>query len=161
MIPSLSTPKAPCYYLMASFGAKPPLGGEPDPDVRSHRQQRRVVIIEDELLAAFALEAMFEEIGYQVDRIFSCGEDALAELEHLDVDLICVDVNLGQGIDGVETARQIRFRRAGPVLFITAYSDAATKTRISQAVPGAGIIGKPISKDALMGALTGLIERPN
>jgi CheY-like chemotaxis protein len=53
----------------------------------------------------------------------------------------------------VEAARRIREKKNVPVIFITAYSDAATVARINREVPGSQVLGKPVSADRLRSAI--------
>lgn len=61
---------------------------------------------------------------YEVDSVFN-GEDALNHVRDKHYDLILMDINLGDGIDGIEALRQIRQNekhRYTPVMAITAYA---------------------------------------
>lgn len=116
-------------------------------------QKKRVAIVEDELLIAWALEALLEDAGHEVIGIFCSGELALAGLADQEVDVVCMDINLGNGIDGIQTASQLRAKIAREIIFITAYADAATAKRAREVVPDAILLGKPVSPDALQDAL--------
>jgi CheY-like chemotaxis protein len=119
---------------------------------------KKVAIVEDELMVAWTIESMLEDLGYEIVGIFAKGEDAIAALQDVAVDLVCMDINLGRGIDGIEAARRIRERQAPAILFITAYSDSGTKTRILESAPDAIVIGKPMTQAKLeqaIGSFTG------
>lgn len=115
---------------------------------------RHVAVVEDELMVAWSLGSMLEDLGYDVAGIFSTGEDAIAALADVAVDLICMDINLGRGIDGIETARRIRERQPTAILFISAYSDDLTHARIREIAPDALRVGKPTSMAALQQAIS-------
>ena len=109
-------------------------------------------------MVAWTIESMLEDLGYEIVGIFANGEDAIAALQDVAVDLVCMDINLGRGIDGIEAARRIRERQAPAILFITAYSDSGTKTRIFESAPDAIVIGKPMTQAKLeqaIGSFTG------
>jgi CheY-like chemotaxis protein len=110
---------------------------------------KRVAIIEDELMVAWSMETMLEDLGHDVVGIFANGEDALAGLRDETVDVVCLDINLGAGMDGIEVARRMRGTQPIAILFVSAYSDAATKLRIKEAVPGALLLQKPIAAETL------------
>lgn len=122
-------------------------------DSAYHKAVKQVAIVEDELMVALTLEAMLEELGHQVVGLYARGEDAVPALLDEAVDMICMDINLGSGIDGVETARRLRERQPATILFISAYSDAATKARIADLVPGATLLTKPLSLEQLERAI--------
>lgn len=136
---------------------RPIAGDDAPPGIA--RAIRRVAIVEDELMVAWSLEAMLEDLGYEVAGMFANGEDALAALSRRPVDLVCMDINLGAGIDGVETARRLARERGPAILFISAYSDAATASRIRAQVPGAPLLGKPLSQASLEEAIGRFGER--
>jgi CheY-like chemotaxis protein len=153
--------------LVSSFQLMSGRGGEPTPKGagRLHsgagKTSRRVAVVEDELMVAWTIESMLEDLGHEVVGIFANGEHAVAALRDEAVDLVCMDINLGRGIDGIEAARQIRERQATAILFITAYSDGATKTRIFETVPDAVVIGKPTSLAGLEQAIRSFDGAPN
>lgn len=67
-----------------------------------------------------------------------------------------MDINLGGTIDGVEAARRIRAQRGIKFIFVTAYADEATNSRIKTAVPDALVINKPVSPQRLGAAILSL-----
>ncbi len=112
-------------------------------------------------MVAWTIESMIEELGYEIVGIFAKGEDAVAALQDVNVDLVCMDINLGRGIDGIEAAQQICERQAPAILFITAYSDNSIKTRISERVPEAVVISKPMTQAQLENAIGSFAGTPS
>lgn len=121
----------------------------------------RIVIVEDELMVAWSLETTVEEMGHQVVGMFADGETALAAIGAARPDLVLMDINLGGGIDGVETARRIRTEHKAPILFISAYSDVETKARVEMTVPGAMLLRKPVPPERLGAAIEQATRRLN
>lgn len=118
----------------------------------SATQCLKAIIIEDELFVAWLVEDLLETLGHEVVGIYSSGEEALAaDIQH--AELAIVDINLGPGMDGIQLATELRLRHAVPLVFCSAYSDDATRKRISQTLPGATIVGKPVSRRDLEGAI--------
>lgn len=107
-------------------------------------------------MVAWSLQSTAEDLGHDVIGVFASGEAALEVLADEPVDLLFVDINLGDGIDGVETARRLRERHAVAVLFITAYADPETRARVADAVPGAKLTRKPVLRGLLEEAITEL-----
>ena len=122
------------------LGREPPLG-------------RRVAIVEDEMMVAWSLETMVEDLGYEMVGIFPRGEAALAAITPDGVDIVLMDLNLGGGMDGVETARRLREADNVRIIFISAYADPATRARVTAEVPGALLLRKPVSAARLAQAL--------
>jgi CheY-like chemotaxis protein len=113
----------------------------------------RVAIVEDELMVAWSLQATVEDLGYQVAGIFADADAALAQLLLQPVDLVLMDINLGRGMDGVETARRVKAAFRTPIVFISAYADPAMRERIAKAVPGAPLLSKPVETSLLTAAI--------
>ena len=105
----------------------------------------QVLIVEDELLAAWHVESILQDLGHVVCGIAAKGEEAVRLAAELAPDIIFMDVNLGSGLDGIEAAKRIREASPVPVVFVTAYVDAATRQRITTAVPDARVLSKPVS----------------
>lgn len=114
---------------------------------------RRVAIVEDEAMVAWALESLIEDLGHRVVDICSNGEDAIRDLPGAGIDIVFMDINLGRGMDGVETARILRATGRIAVVFISAYSDAGTRAKIRDTIPGAPLLPKPVDAIALRAAL--------
>lgn len=124
-------------------------------------QASRVLIVEDELFVAWHLESLVRDLELDVCALVPDGEGAIEQASDLDVDLILMDISLGGRIDGVEAARRIRAKRDIAIIFITAYSDAATVARIKQEVPGSPVLAKPISLDRLRSAIASVLRSAN
>ena len=106
---------------------------------------RPVLVIEDEMMIAWTLESMLEDMGFQQVVIASSGEQAIEESATISPGLIVSDINLGPaGMDGIAAVAAIRpFGIA--VLFVSGYAGEESVTRIGRDVPGARIVRKPIS----------------
>ncbi len=66
----------------------------------------RILVVEDEVELAEALQTGLQREGYAVDLAFD-GEEALEKVAYTAYDLICLDLNL-PGIDGREVCRRVR-----------------------------------------------------
>ena len=104
----------------------------------------RLLIVEDEAIVAADLEIRLRELGYAVAGVAHTGEDAL-EMAALELpDLVLMDIHLGDGMDGIEAARQLKARHRLPTIFLTAYAEHDTLERAKLAEPF-GYILKPFS----------------
>ncbi len=79
---------------------------------------KRILIVEDEPLTAFENETMLEEAGYTVVATHDRFADAVATLEHEEIDLILADVRLTGQRSGIDLARVAKGKNI-PVLFAT------------------------------------------
>jgi FOG: CheY-like receiver len=82
----------------------------------------RLLLVEDESIIALSEKHMLKNAGYSVE-IAKTGESAIAALEAGRVpDLILMDVDLGPGLDGPETASRILARWLLPIMFLSSHA---------------------------------------
>jgi CheY-like chemotaxis protein len=86
-------------------------------------KQKTILLVEDEVLTAMSERMILEKFGYKVI-IASTGEDAVAAIEKTPgIDLILMDINLGNGIDGTEAAEKILKNHDLPVVFLSSHTE--------------------------------------
>lgn len=91
----------------------------------------RVLLVEDEPLMALTESTAIASGGYDVV-VARSGEEALdIATGEADFALLIADVELGKGMDGIETAKTIASRRRIPVLFLTSCPEAEVETRFA------------------------------
>lgn len=151
--PSLNAIVPVPLHLIASDEGPMSSRSSPGRVVGAASRSRRVAIVEDELIVAWTLEALLEDAGHKVIGIFANGEDALAGLADQDLDVVCMDINLGKGIDGIQTATQLKAKQAPWIIFITAYADPTSAKRAQEASPGSIMLGKPVTAATLRDAI--------
>lgn len=99
---------------------------EPDaPPRRPH-----LLIVDDLPANLGVLLGVLDGAGYEV-RVATSGAGALARMDHVQPDLILLDVNM-PGLDGYETCRRLKADprwRGAPVIFLTAQDDPADTLR--------------------------------
>jgi signal transduction histidine kinase len=103
-----------------------------------------ILIVDDTPANLGVLVETLGDAGYQL-MVAEDGEEALAQTEQLQPDLILLDVMM-PGIDGFETCRRLKGRpstRDVPVLFMTALHETADKVK-AFAAGGVDYITKPI-----------------
>ena len=115
---------------------------------------RRALIVEDEFLIAFDLEASMRELGFDVCSVASNEKDAIALAKNNPPDVVVMDVYLGGTRAGIETARWLHEVCGVPVVFVTAHSDGGTLERIHSVLPGAPVLSKPVYRETLANAVS-------
>lgn len=91
----------------------------------SHQTKaRKLLLVEDEAVLALVEKRQLEQNGYRV-RHFTKGEDAVKHLEKApqETDLILMDIDLGEGIDGTQTAERILKNHDIPILFLSSHTE--------------------------------------
>lgn len=114
----------------------------------------RALIVEDHALVSEGLKLMLSMIdGIRLAGIVRSGEEALERVRAAPVDIVLMDVNLGDGMNGIDTTREIK--RAAPdthVLILTMYTDPTTVTQAVKAGAN-GYLSKGASRDAVERAI--------
>ncbi|MGV8119069.1 MAG: response regulator [Candidatus Xenobiia bacterium LiM19] len=85
--------------------------------------RKRILLVEDDRVTALIEEKILKREGYEVTNV-GTGEKAV-EAVRVDpsIDIVLMDINLGEGIDGTEAAKQILEIRSLPVVFLTSHSE--------------------------------------
>jgi two-component sensor histidine kinase/ligand-binding sensor protein/DNA-binding response OmpR family regulator len=86
--------------------------------------QKTILLVEDEIIIAAAEKMQLEEAGYRVV-LAHTGEQAIESVRNKDaiIDIILMDINLGNGIDGTEAAQEILKTREIPLLFLSSHTE--------------------------------------
>lgn len=89
------------------------------------------------------------------------GNNALNLINRYSFDVIIMDINLGDGIDGIETARQIRkldSYRNVPIIAVTANLSSATRDSCLEVGMDA-FLPKPFRREDLVNTINFVLER--
>ncbi|MBI5727146.1 MAG: response regulator [Ignavibacteriales bacterium] len=108
----------------------------------------RVLVVEDELVAATYIRHKLHELGYNIVATLPTGEQALELLESDKPDIILMDIVLEGKLDGIDTANIVQEKYGIPVIFLTSYSDEQKINRALTSQPF-GYILKPIQEREL------------
>jgi DNA-binding NarL/FixJ family response regulator len=116
---------------------------------RTSRQAVRILIVEDDFLAAIDMEAVLREAGYQIAGIANRADEAVRLAKAESPTLVIMDIRLIGKVDGVDAALDI-FRETGiRCIFATAHHDARMRARAEGAAP-LGWLPKPYAAHALI-----------
>ncbi|HEY2945508.1 MAG TPA: sigma-54 dependent transcriptional regulator [Vicinamibacteria bacterium] len=107
----------------------------------------RIVVIDDEVNAASALETLLREDGYEVASAHEAA-GGLALLEKMEADLVLTDLRM-PGMDGLELLGRIKEMRPDTmVIFMTAYGTVKTAVRAMK-TGAEDYLAKPIDMEEL------------
>lgn len=113
----------------------------------------KTLIVDDEALARSRMRTLLRDCtspAAEVTAEASQGEEALAHLAAMDLDLVLLDVHM-PGVDGIEVARALRSRPDAPaVVFVTAHATHAVTAFELDAVD---YLTKPVRAERLQQAL--------
>jgi DNA-binding NarL/FixJ family response regulator len=108
---------------------------------------KRILIVEDEAVAAMALERMLQDMGYDVLGSVPTGEEAIERAARDHPDIVAMDIRLAGKMDGIDAATKIQDSTGAQIIFMTGYDDEETKRR-AMALRPLGLMSKPIDKEA-------------
>lgn len=111
---------------------------------------RRVLLVEDESLLVMVLEDLLPQLDCEMAGTADSVASALAAVDHLDIDLVMLDVNLG-GTPSFPVADAL-VERGIPFLFATGYGVMGLPDRYADAI----VLQKPYGKKQLQAALAKL-----
>lgn len=110
--------------------------------------RNKVLVVEDHDLVLEAIQAMVTSLGYDVMTAAN-AETAFAVLAETSVDLVLADIDLGQGLSGVDLAIRVQAQRPSPAVVLM----SGVKRPINAAALDFVFLMKPFSKAELRPAM--------
>lgn len=111
--------------------------------------QKKILIVDDEILIAESLKANLEEvIGYTVDTVYS-GEAALAQLLQHKYHLVITDMMMG-GIDGIELVTKLREQDSTISVIVTSGYAESEQIITDMQINTVEYLAKPYSHEELL-----------
>lgn len=110
--------------------------------------QPRILVVEDESIVAMGIEHRLKALGYQIIASVASGEVAIEKAAETQPDLVLMDIQLQDSMDGIEAAEHIRQQYNIPVVYLTAHTDHHTFQRAKVTEPF-GYIIKPFHEGDL------------
>ena len=114
----------------------------------------RVLIVEDEVMLAMAMEDLLEDAGHTVVGTAASKAEAIAAADATRPDLVFVDIHLLDGPTGLDIAQHLRGINETVVVFMTANA----KKVPDDFVGAMGIIAKPCSQSGIAASIRYLEE---
>jgi len=128
-------------------------------------ERKRLLIIDDDPDFVEGIQSILEGAGYAVDAEYN-PDDGIKALETAPPDLLCLDIMMGRGAEGIMLARKIRKDpelREMPVLIIT-----GIREQIAFLFPGEPVhprfvavdelVEKPVEPEFLLDRVSALLE---
>ena len=128
------------------------------PDQKENAR-RSILVVDDDPHNVRAVGSLLKESGYRVHAADS-GELALAIAGEVPLDLILLDIQMPQGMDGLETCRRLKAddrTHPIPVIFLTGKEDEETTVRAFMA-GGADYVKKPFDAQVLLARVRTQVE---
>lgn len=86
-------------------------------------RHKTILLVEDETISSMLGKSTLEKFGYNVITA-DTGENAINAVEsNAGIDLVLMDINLGDGMDGTETAERILEKHELPLVFMSSHTE--------------------------------------
>ena len=108
----------------------------------------RVLIVEDEFIIAEDMSETLRQLGYEVAGNAINYKEAVHSFDTQKIDIVLVDINLGEEKDGIDVGTILREKYQLPFIFITSHADKTTVDRAKHLKPN-GYLVKPFDKNDL------------
>jgi DNA-binding response OmpR family regulator len=112
--------------------------------------EMKVLVVEDELWVALAVQDALTEIGHQVVGPARTAGEALRLVESVKLDLALLDMFLADEVRGTDLAHKLHSDHALPVLFISSNVEEAQKAQFV----AVGCLPKPFAAKVLQDSVT-------
>jgi CheY-like chemotaxis protein len=123
-------------------------------------EERRVLIVDDDIRNIFALSSVLEEYGMKIVSAEN-GRDAIDILQNRhDIDIVLMDIMMPDmdGIDTMKEIRRIESCRNLPIVAVTAKAMVGDRERCIEA--GAwDYLSKPVDREQLLSVLRAWLQR--
>ena len=103
----------------------------------------RILVVDDDRTTASVMQLYLENFGFVVPDIACNGAEAIEKTKKLKPHLVLMDIRLGKGLDGIDSAEVIMQKLNTPVIYVSAYNDEDTLERAQMTNPF-GFINKPL-----------------
>ncbi len=109
----------------------------------------KILIVDDEIIITTQLKEYLTDMGYEVLKCASSGEQAIELARELHPDLILMDIVISnQEMDGIVAAKNIKEELDIPIIFMTAYSGDKIIQETKEVDPY-GFLEKPFQQNEL------------
>jgi len=118
---------------------------------------KTVLLVEDDNSTLLLQSHLIEKLGFTLVSV-SSGEKAIELAARGEkMDLVLLDIYLGPGMDGIETARRLLELRKLPIIFFTSHSEQEVVEKV-RGIPHQGYITKNSGYFVLKSAIENAIE---
>jgi DNA-binding NarL/FixJ family response regulator len=119
----------------------------------------RILIAEDHMLVSQGLEAMLTiNRDFELADVVDSGARAIEQVREQPIDVVLMDVSLGEGMNGIEATRRIKEQSPETrVLILTMFTDPGT---VAEAVKAGadGYVSKAATREFMLQAIQNVAE---
>lgn len=111
--------------------------------------KKRIFVVEDESIVSKDIQQSLKKLGFEIAGAASSGEKAVEKIEETKPDLVLMDIMLKGEMSGIDTAEIVKEKFNIPVIYLTAYADEGTLSKVKVTEPY-GYIIKPFKEIDLL-----------
>lgn len=119
---------------------------------------KQVLIVEDDMIISMVLERMVDKLGYEVVDKATAGQKAIDLALNYSPDIILMDIQLKDDVDGISAMEKIRESSSVPVIYITGNSDEYYRKRAEE-TDYIDYLVKPIQMDDLQESINKVFSK--
>lgn len=120
--------------------------------------KERILIVDDKTMTGREISSKLSRHDYEVVGQAKGASQALVRVEELDPDLVLMDLELEDELDGLEAAARIEESFSVPIVLMTDRTDFET-TREAKQIGPAGYLAKPVDAEELFAVLEIALHR--
>ena len=107
----------------------------------------KVMVVDDAAFMRLRASKVLQDSGHEVLQAEN-GADAVRQYAQHHPDAVLMDINLGEGPDGIDIAKKFKKKKDVPVIYLTGFADSRTLEKARGTFPAA-FVTKPISETNL------------
>lgn len=104
---------------------------------------KTILLVEDDIIIGITESKQLQKEGYNIIHVAN-GEDAIDSLNNTKIDLVLMDIDLGKGIDGIQTATEILKKQNIPIVFLSSRTEKEIVEK-TEGVTSFGFVSKSSS----------------
>jgi len=127
-------------------------------NVGNKHNSLNVLIVEDEIILAMAIEVSLKKMGFTVCAIATSAEKAVEHAKNMKPNIILMDINLNKKETGIDAANKIWKEFKIPIIFLTSFADDQTIKEAMVCEPY-GYLVKPYRDEELKASLNTALHK--
>jgi len=127
-------------------------------NVGNKHNSLNVLIVEDEIILAMAIEVSLKKMGFTVCAIATSAGKAVEHAKNMKPNIILMDINLNKKETGIDAANKIWKEFKIPIIFLTSFADDQTIKEAMVCEPY-GYLVKPYRDEELKASLNTALHK--
>ncbi len=122
--------------------------------------KKNILLVEDEAIVSISTASILTNHGYRVVPVYD-GQEAVDAIDRTEIDLILMDIELGDGkMDGTEAACRILRKHTVPIVFHTSHAEKEMHDRVKN-ITRYGYVLKGTGEQVLLESISIALESFN